>query len=64
MKKNDVSMIVHEIALATNNSEQLVADLYTAVAMDMKRDARIMDFVPLLAARRVREDLKARPTAK
>ena len=30
------------------------------VAADMKRDARIMDFIPLLAARRVRDDLRAR----
>jgi transcription initiation factor TFIIIB Brf1 subunit/transcription initiation factor TFIIB len=58
MKRNNVSAIVEEIARSTHHPEAIVAEMYTAVATDLKRDATIMDFVPLLAARRVRENLK------
>lgn len=60
MKKVEVAEIVREIAQDTNQPETLVSDLYTAVVADMNRDALFMDFIPLLAARRVRENLKAK----
>lgn len=57
MRRNEVLGIIREIALSTNQPEAVVTEMYTIVEADMKRDARIMDFVPLLAAKRVREDL-------
>jgi hypothetical protein len=58
MKKNDQSAIVREIALATNHPEEFVSKMYAGVTDNMKHDARIMDFIPLLAAKRVRENLR------
>lgn len=59
MKKVEVSEIVREIARATHQPESVVSNLYTVVLADMNRDAQIMDVVPLLAAKRVRENLKS-----
>ncbi|WP_410699522.1 DUF3562 domain-containing protein, partial [Chryseobacterium sp. SIMBA_028] len=58
MKTEDPEKIVHEIAESTDNAEDLVAQLYANAVEDYKRDARIMDYVPLFAARRVRESLR------
>lgn len=62
MKKPELSEIVREIALATNHPEDFVSDMYVGVTANMKHDARIVDFIPLLAAKRVRENLKTRET--
>ncbi|TCG03522.1 hypothetical protein BZM27_47855 [Paraburkholderia steynii] len=58
MKTEDSEKIVHEIAESTDNAEDLVAQMYADAIEDYKRDARIMDYVPLFAARRVRESLR------
>jgi hypothetical protein len=58
MKKDIVAAIVSEIAVATRQPESIVLEAYTQAAATLKSDARIMDYVPLLAARRVREILK------
>ena len=62
MKKEAVVALelVREIARATNQPEALVLAAYDEVTLTLKRDARIMDFVPLFAARRVRETMKTR----
>ena len=41
-----------------------VRSLYESVLAEMKRDAVIMDFLPIFAARRVRELLQGRNSAK
>ncbi|MFP3566643.1 DUF3562 domain-containing protein [Paraburkholderia sp. SIMBA_030] len=64
MKTEDPEKIVHEIAESTDNAEDLVAQLYANAVEDYKRDARIMDYVPLFAARRVRESLRTRAATK
>ncbi|EUC20877.1 DUF3562 domain-containing protein [Paraburkholderia hospita] len=63
MKTEDSEKIVHEIAESTDNAEDLVAQMYANAIEEYKRDARIMDYVPLFAAKRVRETLRSR-TAK
>jgi hypothetical protein len=63
MKTEDSEKIVHEIAESTDNAEDLVAQMYANAIEDYRRDARIMDYVPLFAAKRVRETLRSR-TAK
>ena len=64
MRKNDLPTIVHEISVSTNQPEDVVSDLYVRVVANMKRDARILDFIPMLAARRVREKLRERSRLK
>jgi hypothetical protein len=62
MKKDDVTTIVQEIARSTKKPEQMVAALYAEALIEYKQGARIVDYVPLLAARRVRENLKSLET--
>jgi hypothetical protein len=58
-KLDDTTTIVQELATSTNQPEQLVSRMYAEALADFRQDARIMDYVPLMAARRVRESLKA-----
>ena len=58
MKRDDVVTIVRDIALSTNQPEKLVAQMYTEALAEVSSGARIADYVPLFAARRVRESLK------
>jgi hypothetical protein len=60
MKTADTEKIVHEIAESTDNAEELVSKMYADAVEDFKRDATIMDYVPLFAAKRVRESLRTR----
>jgi hypothetical protein len=62
MKKDDMTTIVQEIARSTKKPEQMVAALYAEALIEYKQGARIVDYVPLLAARRVRENLKSLET--
>jgi hypothetical protein len=57
-RNDDTRTIVQELATATNQPEQLVSRLYAEALADFRHGANIMDYVPLLAARRVRETLK------
>jgi hypothetical protein len=59
MKKDLMAEIVGEIARATQQPENIVLEAYTQATSTLKRDARIMDFVPLFAAKRVKESLKS-----
>lgn len=52
--------VVREIARATNQPEGLVLAAYNEATLILKCDARIMDYVPLFAARRVRETMTIR----
>jgi hypothetical protein len=54
----DTRTIVQELASSTNQPEELVSQMYAEALADFRHDARIMDYVPVFAARRVREHLK------
>lgn len=54
----DTSTIVQELASSTNQPEELVSQMYAQALADFRLDARIMDYVPVFAARRVREHFK------
>ena len=58
MKRDDVVTIVRDIALSTNQPEKLIAQMYADALAEFRQGARITDYVPLFAARRVRESLK------
>jgi hypothetical protein len=60
MRTADPTKIVHEIAESTDNDEQLVSQMYADAVQEFRRDAHIMDYAALFAAKRVRERLKAR----
>ncbi|SEI67623.1 DUF3562 domain-containing protein [Paraburkholderia diazotrophica] len=60
MKTADSQMIVHEIAESTDSPEEVVSQMYTDAVEDYQREARILDYVPLFAAKRVRETLRSR----
>jgi hypothetical protein len=54
-----VERIVQSIAAATSTSPETVSRMYMETFRDMAVDARVMDYVPLFAARRVLENLKS-----
>lgn len=58
MPKQDVAQIVHDIAEETNTPEETVARIYADVFDDYRADARILDYVPLFAAKKVRAALR------
>ncbi len=63
MSQPELEQIVHAIAAETNTPEETVARLYADLLHDYRADARILDYVPLLVARRVRETLRQRPAS-
>lgn len=58
MQTNSSETIVHEIAESTDNDEELVSKMYADALEEYGRDARVFDYVPLFAAKRVRQNLK------
>jgi hypothetical protein len=52
--------IVQSIAAATSTPPETVSRMYTETFRDMAEGARVMDYVPLFAAKRVLEHLKTR----
>ncbi|MEX3932279.1 DUF3562 domain-containing protein [Paraburkholderia phymatum] len=60
MKTADSQKIVHEIAESTDSPEEVVSQMYTDAVEDYEREARILDYVPLFAAKRVRQTLRSR----
>ncbi|MGF6267133.1 hypothetical protein OKW49_008127 [Paraburkholderia youngii] len=52
--------VVNEIARATNSNEDMVAQMYAQALERYRQNARVNDYVPLFAARRVREKLQER----
>jgi hypothetical protein len=43
-----------------DSPEEVVSQMYTDAVADYQREARILDYVPLFAAKRVRETLRSR----
>ncbi|MEI5997387.1 DUF3562 domain-containing protein [Paraburkholderia bengalensis] len=60
MKTADSAKIVHEIAESTDSPEEVVSQMYSDALAAYQRDARILDYVPLFAAKRVRDTLRSR----
>jgi hypothetical protein len=58
IKTSDPRDIVKEIAESTQTDEETVANLYSEMVDEYRRSANILDYVSLLAAKRVRERLK------
>lgn len=59
MKTRDSQEMIREIAELTATSEEVVSQMYAETLQVLCRDARIFDYLPLLAAKRVRETLRA-----
>lgn len=59
MKTRDSQEVIHEIAVLTATSEEVVSQMYAETLQVFRKDAQILDYVPLLAAKRVRETLRA-----
>jgi hypothetical protein len=64
MRHADVAQIVHIIALETNTPEETVARLYADTLDSYRADARIHDYLPLFAERKVRATLRGSPTSR
>ena len=64
MKTEDSQKIVHEIAESTDSPEEVVSQMYSDAVQAYQQDARILDYVPLFAARRVRETLRSRTATR
>lgn len=58
MPKPDAAQIVHAIAEETNTPEETVARIYADAIDDYRAQARILDYVPLFAAKKVRATLR------
>ncbi|MCP3707168.1 DUF3562 domain-containing protein [Paraburkholderia sp. CNPSo 3274] len=59
MKTQDSQEVIHEIAVLTATSEDVVSQMYAETLQVFRKDAQILDYVPLLAAKRVRDTLRA-----
>jgi hypothetical protein len=59
MNTQDSQEVIHEIAVLTATSEEVVSQMYAETLQVFRKDAQILDYVPLLAAKRVRETLRA-----
>lgn len=58
MPQVDAEQIVHSIAEETHTPEETVARIYADVLAEYRIDARIQDYLPLFAARKVRATLR------
>jgi hypothetical protein len=50
--------LIHKIAEEYHASEALVADMYDHTMENLSAQARIRDYLPLMVARRVRQEIK------
>jgi 2,3-bisphosphoglycerate-independent phosphoglycerate mutase len=58
IKTSDPREIIKEISESTHTDEETVAYLYAEMVDEYRRSANILDYVSLLAAKRVRERLQ------
>lgn len=54
----NVDEVVQAIATETNTPMETVSQIYADTLADFRSEARVFDYVPLLAAKRVRDKLK------
>ncbi|WP_027819960.1 DUF3562 domain-containing protein [Paraburkholderia bannensis] len=64
MPQVDAAQIVHSIAEETHTPEETVARIYADTLDHYRADARIHDYLPLFAARKVRATLRQNGTDK
>jgi len=58
MAQSNVEEVVHAIAVETNTPTETVSKMYADTWAQYNDGARIHDFVPLLVAKRVRQNLR------
>jgi hypothetical protein len=63
MKTTDTEKVVHEIAKSIRDDEELVSRMYAEAVEHYRRDAHVINYVPLFAAKRVRATLHSRTAA-
>ncbi|SAK98133.1 hypothetical protein AWB76_07493 [Caballeronia temeraria] len=52
--------VIRVISMSTGTPEDTVAEIYLETVEALRQDARILDFIALLAAKRVREMLQTK----
>lgn len=56
--QTSVDEVVQSIAAETNTPSETVSQLYADTLARFQTDARVFDYVPLLAAKKVRDTLR------
>jgi hypothetical protein len=60
----DINEVVRSIAEETDTPTETVSRMYADTLADYRQDARVFDFVPLFAAKKVRNQLRHRSDSK
>lgn len=60
----NVDELVRSIAEETNTPAEMVSKLYADTLADYRNDARVFDYVPLFAAKKVRDQLRNHSNSK
>jgi hypothetical protein len=60
MHQPNAEEVVKEIATATHTPQEVVEKMYDEMWEAYSKDARITDYMPVLVAKRVREELRNR----
>jgi len=61
MPHNDVDQLLHSIAVETQTPRETVLKMYEATLREITDGAKVLDYIALLAEKRVRNDLRAKP---
>jgi hypothetical protein len=59
--ETNVDEVVRSIAEETDTPTETVSQMYADTVADYRRGARVFDYVPLFAAKKVRDQLRHRP---
>ena len=60
----DINEVVRSIAEETDTPAETVSRMYADTLADYRHDARVFDYVPLFAAKKVRNQLRQRSNHK
>ncbi|MGF6920097.1 DUF3562 domain-containing protein [Paraburkholderia sp. 40] len=60
MVTRNVEDVIRQIAAATETPEETVSQMYAQTRIEYSEGARITDYLTVLVARRVRDDLRRR----
>ena len=60
----DINEVVKSIAEETDTPTETVSRMYADTLADYRQDARVFDYVPLFAAKKVRNQLRHRSDSK
>jgi len=64
MKTDTKQALIHQIAEELHASEAAVADMFEHTLEDLSAQARIRDYLPLMVAKRVKQEIKNSQAAK